>query len=158
MSDAEEEDGGEGASLTNASKPTTGGGEVAVDLRSGLRVLENKLGLGDHSFRGSKGRHDGVEEVTVDGVKGFGDVEKEEGCRGVGEEKGRVEEGSEENVVGDLSVGEVGSLLRANAWLQGSGKALCKDFRKDPIEGGEEGNGAEGGGCGDGGGRGFGNR
>ena len=93
--------------------------------------------------------------TSVNGVEGLGDIEEEEGSRGVGEEEGGVKEGSKEEIVRNLTVVEKCSLIKTNARVHCGGKALSKNLGKYAVEGGEEGDWAERGGSGDRQGRGF---
>ena len=73
----EEENRGERASLADSGPPAAEGGGEAVDLSCSLCLGEKELSLLDHACRGPQNILDSVQEVTINGVKGLGDIKEE---------------------------------------------------------------------------------
>jgi hypothetical protein len=148
----EVEEGREGAALPHAGVRRVDTGFHAVGVDTGGRLVEEKASPVDHPVRRAHGQHDTVEEIAVNCVKRFGDVDGDDGAGDVVGKENMGEESSGEDGVTYQAARKVSSLVQADGGGHGDAKALGQHAAEDPILGREEGYGAERGDGGRGGG------
>jgi hypothetical protein len=100
--------------------------------------MQENAGPVDHAGATTHGGHDIEEKGAVHRVKGFGDVNKDDGTGGIKGDHDSREEGGEGNVVVDEAGGEVGRLLRTDGEGHGRAKAAAEDLGQQPVASAEQ--------------------
>jgi hypothetical protein len=94
----------------------------------GAGVVEEEASPVKHAGRGTHGRHDCKNEVTINGIKSFGDVDEDHGASGIVEGQHVGDEGGEMDVVANQSAGEICRLFQTDCWGHGGAEPGSEDL------------------------------